>query len=144
MSVPEPIEVAPAQPSIFSIDGSGKGQGHIYRITPAGDAILAAPGAPAAAGEAIVIYSAGLGAVDPAVEAGSAASAAVLSETVNPVTVTIGGKRAAVQFSGLVPGFAGFYQVNATVPEGIPAGGQTPVTLTVAGQSSLSLWMAVR
>ena len=34
----------------------------------------------------------------------------------------IGGQPAAVAFSGLAPGFAGLYQVNATVPPGLSAG----------------------
>jgi uncharacterized protein (TIGR03437 family) len=38
---------------------------------------------------------------------------------IDPVTVTIGGVNAPVFFAGLIPGFTGLYQVNATVPTGI-------------------------
>jgi adhesin/invasin len=60
------------------------------------------------------------------------------------VTVTIGGKAAQVTFSGLTPGYAGLYQVNAVVPSGITTGDAVPVVLSVAGQTGLSVTMAVR
>lgn len=64
--------------------------------------------------------------------------------TVNPVSVTIGGQEAQVIFAGLAPGFAGLYQVNAIVPPGINASNEAPVSLTVAGQASPPVTMAVR
>jgi len=51
---------------------------------------------------------------------------------------------AQVAFSGLTPGFAGLYQVNAVVPSGIAAGDTVPVVLSVAGQTSPAVTMAVR
>jgi len=42
-----------------------------------------------------------------------------LTSTVNPVTVTIGGVAVPVHFA-LTPRFAGLYQVNAMVPDGVP------------------------
>lgn len=59
-----------------------------------------------------------------------------LSMTDNPVTVTIGDKPAEVSFSGLTPGFAGLYQINAVVPSGIVTGDEVPVVIRVAGQTS--------
>lgn len=56
LSVPEPLVIAETQPAIFSTDLTGKGQGHIYRITATGEQILAAPGTPAKAGDALVIF----------------------------------------------------------------------------------------
>jgi hypothetical protein len=51
--------------------------------------------------------------VDPPIPAGSAAP---LSKTTNPVTVTIGGQQASVFSAGLAPGFAGLYQVERLRP----------------------------
>jgi adhesin/invasin len=67
-----------------------------------------------------------------------------LSTTVNVVTVTIGGKAAQVAFSGLTPGYAGLYQINAIVPSGITTGDTVPVVLSVAGQTSPAVTLAVR
>ena len=75
---------------------------------------LAQPGTPALVGEEIVIYCTGLGAVTPAVQEGAPAPTTPLSNTVNPVTVTIGGAggagsvpRADAGVCGVVPGECG-------------------------------------
>lgn len=131
LSVPEQLAVAQAQPGIFTPDGSGFGQGHIYKS----DSItLAKPGTPAAAGEVILIYCSGLGAVNPPVPAGTPVDG--LHPTVSPVTLLIGGQPANVLFAGLTPGFVGLYQINAVLPQGILAGDTVPVVIQIAGQSS--------
>ena len=78
------------------------------------------------AGDVATIYCTGLGTVSPTVPEGVAASTTVLSRTTTPVTVTIGGKNAVVNFAGLAPGFVGLYQVNAVVPAGV-TGDAVPV-----------------
>ena len=83
-----------------------------------------------------MIYCVGLGAVVPAVKGGDPSPASPLSRVPVPVTVTIGGQSASTVFAGLTPGFAGLYQVNVTVPAGVTAGSQTPITVSVAGKSS--------
>ena len=105
---------------------------------------MAEPGTPATVGETVVIYCTGLGAVTPAVQEGLAAPTTPLSRTVNTVGVTIGGQAAQVAFSGLTPGYAGLYQVNAVVPSGITTGEAVPVVLSVAGQTSPVATIAVR
>jgi len=60
------------------------------------------------------------------------------------VKETIGGKVAEVLFSGLAPGFAGLYQVNAKVPADAPVGDAVEVQLEVAGQTSPPVTIAVR
>ena len=142
-SVPELITVAAAQPAVFTKEQTGKGQGLIFVASPGG-LRLADAASPARAEDAIVIYCSGLGAVSPPVAAGAAALSSPLSTTVNPVSVTIGGREAQVFFAGLAPGFAGLYQVNAIVPPGINPGNEAPVSLTVAGQTSPPVAMAVR
>jgi uncharacterized protein (TIGR03437 family) len=67
---------------------------------------------------------------------GAAALLEPLSVTSNQVTLTIGGREATVLFAGLAPDFAGLYQVNALVPEGVEKDPEVPVLLTLAGQPS--------
>ncbi len=143
ISVPETIAVLDAQPAVFTVDQSGKGQGHIYRITPAQTQILAAPGAAVQAGDVLTIYCAGLGEVNPPLDAGVPAPLDQLENTVNPVTVSIGGVSAPVLFAGLTPGFAGLYQVNVTVPAGVKASDTAPVIVSGAGQDSVPVTIAV-
>ena len=98
------------------------------------------PGKPAKAGDAVVIYCAGLGAV----VAEGVAAPVPPARTNSAATVTIAGRPAQVLFAGLSPGFAGLYQVNVLVPAGIGANDAAPVIVSVAGQSSPPVTMAVR
>jgi uncharacterized protein (TIGR03437 family) len=58
--------------------------------------------------------------------------------------MTIGGVAAQVQFVGLTPGFAGLYQVNAIVPQGVTLGAAVVLTIAQAGQLNSPVTMAVR
>jgi uncharacterized protein (TIGR03437 family) len=132
---PEEITIALAQPAIFSSDQSGAGQGVIYKVTAGADPVLADSSNPLQPGDQIIIRCTGLGAVTPSLSEGVAAPASPPA-TVNPVTLTIAGVNAEVDFAGLISGLAGVYQVQAVVPAGVPSGGPAPFVLTVAGQSS--------
>ncbi len=138
-TVPQAVTIAAAQPAIYTKDNTGKGQGAITDS----NGNLAAPGNPVAAGAAIVISCAGLGEVDPPVPAGTSAPSPMARVT-SPVSLTIGGVPATIQSAGLAPGMAGVYQVNATVPDGIASGDQVPVVITVSGQSSAPVTMAIQ
>jgi len=142
ISSPVSIAIFDSEPAILATAGNGAGQGHIYKVDSSGNQILADANAPATAGDVLVMYTVGLGAVDPPVKAGDPAPYATV---IAPVTVTIGGQTATVQFAGLTPGSAGLYQVNVTVPPGIDPGNQVPVTVAVAGKaSSGNIYMAVQ
>ena len=56
--------------------------------------------------------------------------------------IAFGGVTAAAAFAGLTPGEAGLYQINLTIPPGVPTG-QVPVTIS-AGAASSSIYMAIR
>ena len=140
-SVPETLTIAPVQPGIYTQDMSGSGQGVIVKSDMV---TVARPGSPASRGDVVVIYATGLGPVTPPVLPGQPAPASPLSQTANPVTVTIGGRQGEVWFAGLTPGFLGLYQVNVVVPADADTGDQVPVTLTVAGRTSPAATMAVQ
>jgi uncharacterized protein (TIGR03437 family) len=141
LSVPQSVTVAAAQPAIFATNQQGTGQGAIVNGVTFE---LADATHPVHAGDVISIYCTGLGAVSPAVPEGALASLTTLSSTVAPVSVSIGGSPAKVDFAGLAPGFAGLYQVNAEVPAGIAQGDQVAVVIGIAGQVSPALTISVR
>jgi uncharacterized protein (TIGR03437 family) len=144
ISVPQSIILAAAAPGIFTVNASGQGQGIITGVDANGNQPIADAANPVTAGQAIVIYCTGLGEVNPPVPTGTAASLTQISQTIEPISVTVGGIAADVLFSGLTPGFVGLYQVNATVPNGVAPGSQVPVTLTGAGQQSLPVTIVVQ
>jgi uncharacterized protein (TIGR03437 family) len=143
-SLPETVVVATTNPGVFTEDSSGLGAGVIVVAKADGTQFNASASQPASAGDALVIYCAGLGPVSPAIADGSGAPTSPHSTTVNPVTVTIGGQPAEVSFAGLSPGYAGLYQVNTVVPAGTTAGANVPVILTVAGFSSAPVTVAIQ
>jgi uncharacterized protein (TIGR03437 family) len=144
ISVPVPIAVFTASPSILSTNATGSGQGHVYVIGAGGIETLAGTNAPAAPGNPVVIYCVGPGAVTPSVAAGAVAPGSTLSTANAPVTVTFGTQTVTAPFAGLTPGLAGLYQVNVNVPPGVTPGNQVPVTISVGGKSSSSsIYMAI-
>jgi uncharacterized protein (TIGR03437 family) len=142
LSVPQDVVVAAAQPAVYTQDQSGKGAGVIVNgITNA----LITSNNPVKVGDVIVIYCNGLGAVIPPVPSGAPAPPnGPLSRTQNPLTVTIGGVPARVDFAGLAPGYPDLYQVNAVVPAGLAPGDNVPVVLNIAAQSSPPVTISVR
>jgi uncharacterized protein (TIGR03437 family) len=86
---------------------------------------------PAKTGETIVLYGNGFGPTTPAVAAGQLVSAAMpLAAT---PTVTFNNVPAKVVFAGLTA--SGLYQLNVTVPDGVPDG-DAAVVASTGGASS--------
>ena len=131
------VNVLPAQPGIFTVDGSTGVILHAATFEPVTTSNPAAPG------EAVVVYATGLGPVSPAPLTGATASASPLSLTSIPPVVAVGGIVAEVLFSGLAPGFVGLYQVNAVVPLDAPSG-DLDVVIQADGQASNPAKMAVQ
>jgi uncharacterized protein (TIGR03437 family) len=129
------VDVGAASPGVFQAGQQGI-------ITDASGSPIG-PSNPAHAGDVVVIYCTGLGAVTPSIGDGQPTPPAYYTVQ-NPVTVMMGGQNASVLFAGLTPGFNGLYQINVTVPTGITAGDNVPVSVMAAGQTSASVVTSVR
>ena len=133
--IPSPAIVAATQPAVFTQDGSGKGQALAYKA-----GILADASHPLQPGDPVVIYCAGLGAVDSQ------------GAVTNSITVEIGGLTANVTYAGVAlsssyppegppailgvsTSLGGLYQITATVPSNV-AGGAAAIVLSSTGQES--------
>ena len=121
----------------------GSGQGSIVKSD---GVTLAQPGTPASIGETVVIYCTGLGAVTPEVTEGAARArtAAVLDDgqSRDSDDWRQGGTGDVQRIDAR--GDPGLYQINAVVPSGIVTGDAVPVVISVAGQTSPPVTMAVR
>jgi uncharacterized protein (TIGR03437 family) len=144
ISIPQPVSVLSSQSGVFTKDLTGNGAGIVVRATADGTEAVVSTDNPAHVFDALVIYCAGLGDVDPRQIAGQQATFAPLSQTIDTVKVTIGGIDAPVVFAGLTPGFTGLYQVNAYVPVGVTPGDNVPLIITQAGRTSPPVSIAVR
>lgn len=127
-------------PGIFTANSSGRGPGAI--LNQDGSPNTAAN--PAQAGDIVVLFGTGEGAVEPAVPDGTI-NAATFPKPREPITVRIGGKDAEVLYGGAAPGLvAGVFQVNVRVPEGVEPG-NAPVVVTIGrASSSPEVTVAVR
>ena len=148
----ETINLAPASPAIFTTSQNGSGQAVVVfanTTTIVGPIKSGTDWRPAKTGDTITIYMNGLGAVTPAINDGwnscdqsicatDFSNLTLRNTAVRPV-VTIGGVTVPdnlILFSGLTPAFAGLYQINVTIPDGITVSNQVPVVIQMGSTSS--------
>jgi len=136
-SAPLAYNVVAAAPGIYTLNAQGTGPGAI--LNQDGITINSAA-APEKRGNVIAIYMTGEGQTNPQGVDGAVipAVASALKKPVLPVTVTIGGVDAKVEYAGSAPGLvSGVMQVNVTIPATAPLGTQ-PVVVTVGTFKSQS------
>jgi uncharacterized protein (TIGR03437 family) len=87
------------------------------------------PSNPAHVGDALLIWSIGMGATSPPAVTGQPAPSSPFATLIDTPTVAFGTGEALVPpatatpfFAGLAPPYAGLYQINVTVPVGCPTG----------------------
>jgi hypothetical protein len=118
-----PAVLTPA-PTLLPVSGDGQGQGFILHNATGQ---LASPDNPAAAGEIVQIYCAGL-----------------TDGSVIPPQVTIGGRMAEILSFDKAPGWTGVNQVNVRVPSGVAPGSAVPVRLNYLGRTTNEVSTAVQ
>jgi uncharacterized protein (TIGR03437 family) len=132
VSLPLTVPVRPADPGLFSADGTGSGAGAIVN----GDGSINSLDSPAPPGSIVVLFGAGFGQTTPPSVEGTLTPAANPPRLRAPVAVTIDGRPAEVLYQGPAPGaIAGLYQFNVRVPVGAPSG-NLPVKITIAGAAT--------
>lgn len=98
---------------------------------------------PAQRGRVVQLYANGLGPVNNTPPSGEPTPPQPLATTLGAPQVTVGGRPAQVQFSGLAPYMVGLYQLNVVVPPDAPTGVQ-PVTVTIGGVTSKTAYLPVQ
>lgn len=123
-------------PGIFTVPSGGTGQGAIVNQ----NGTVNGPGATAAKGSVVSLYITGAGQTNPTGLTGALNGTNPLNLINAPVSVTIGGLPATVEYKGGAPGnVQGLYQINVTVPTdaSLPSGNQ-PIQITVGGRPTQS------
>jgi uncharacterized protein (TIGR03437 family) len=116
VTLPDTLNIVPATPGVAALPNGGI-------IAQHADYSAVSATSPAQPGEVIIIYLAGLGATNPSVPSGMAApSTPPLAQVTLPVTVTVDGQNAVVDFAGLTPGSVGLYQIDFQVPTNAQTG----------------------
>jgi uncharacterized protein (TIGR03437 family) len=130
------ILAAAYAPGIFALSDNGRGPGVFVKE----DGSLVTAANPADRGSRVTFFAAGLGAVSPAVPAGTGGTATTL---VMP-RVFFDSYTAEVSYSGLVPSIAGRYQVTVRVPALLVPATNISVSMTIGGFSSNRVTIPVR
>jgi uncharacterized protein (TIGR03437 family) len=131
-SAPLTVPVAAAVPGIFTISASGSGQGAILNQ----NGTVNGPNNPAPVGSYVFVFATGEGQTNPAGMDGSL-DGFPAPNPILPVTATIGGVDATVQYVGGAPSLvAGVLQVNLKVPQGVKSGGSVPIVINIGGVAS--------
>ena len=139
-SEPLKIDVADAAPGLFQAS-----QGVAAALNQDGSVNTEQNGANG--GEVVVLYATGEGLTDPAAVTGNLSTMPFdqLPRPKLPVTVTIDGQAAEVQYAGAAPTMpAGVMQVNVVLPANLPQGKAVPVILKVGGRESAKASIFVR
>jgi uncharacterized protein (TIGR03437 family) len=98
----------------------------------------------AARNDVIQIFATGAGPLTQTVADGTPAPVSPLAKTVLTPRVFIGDEEAAVEFSGLAPGYVGLWQINARVPDVATITGQVPVVVVAPGgyaSNAVTIWV---
>lgn len=126
-SAPASFAVAAASPAIFTIDGSGHGQGAILDQDTSVNSDLN----PADRGSIMVLYATGAGQMDPAGIDG-AITGRDLARPLAAVSVLVDGQDTEILYAGAAPGLvAGALQVNFRLPPQVRTGAAIGVLLKV-------------
>jgi uncharacterized protein (TIGR03437 family) len=139
------ITILPQAPRLFTKTMNGKGEAilfHSDNVTPV------SPSKPAQAGEVVVAYLTGLGAVTPGIAAGAAAGdgggAGPLNVVAQQVSVMVDGMPVRVEWAGMVPYLAGLYQVNFHMPTMLRDGNASIVVAAGDAQSQANVYAAAK
>jgi uncharacterized protein (TIGR03437 family) len=132
-------------PAVVGVNNNGQVASYILTVTPSAPGIFAdststlVPNSSGKPGDTLILFVTGEGDVSPPLPTGSTPFSAtpvnLLPQPTLPISVTIGGVPAAIDFAGIPPGVAGVTQINFVVPQGAPLGAQQAV-VTVGGVSS--------
>ena len=104
---------------------------------------LVGTGNPALRGRIVQLYANGLGPVDNPPPSGEITPPQPLAATRLTPTLTVGGRPATVQFSGLAPYNVGLYQLNVVVPPDAPTGLQA-VVISAGGVMSKAATLPIQ
>jgi uncharacterized protein (TIGR03437 family) len=133
------VQIADSSPGMFQLDANA------VIATLANGSLITAE-SPAAPGDVLIIYAAGLGATQPAISGLMIPVAAAPISARSNFAVLLNDKPIPdenILYAGLTPGFAGLYQINCRLPAETPPNPE--IRLRLPGQTSPPrLFLAVR
>ncbi len=137
----------PAGNAIVSVNNNGRIAAYAFLVDPSAPGIFVGQGSAIVPnpsgkrGKILTLFITGEGDVSPPLATGATPPANTkvtqLPQPLLPVSMTIGGVPATIEFIGVPNGLAGITQINFQVPSNAPKGLQ-PVVVTVGGVASVA------
>ncbi len=125
------VPVMSTNPGIFMVPETTRA------IVLNSDGTVNDPANPAQRGSFISVFGTGQGAINPPLATGELArGGADLSFLQETTVVRIGGIEAEVLFTGMAPNFAGLFQINVFVPEGVTPGVSVLLEVEIAAREA--------
>jgi uncharacterized protein (TIGR03437 family) len=122
------IQLASADPALFTYNGSGGGQVAAINFV---DGSINTPSNPVARGQVIELFGTGLGAVSGPPPDGQPATAATPGPTQPQILLGASASNfvdpSNILYSGLAPTLVGVWQINLMIPSTAPTGGSVPI-----------------
>ena len=144
LSIQIPYEIG-AGPAVLGVNNNGRVSSYSFQVAASAPGIFISadgslvPSATGARGQLMTIYITGDGEQSPPLANGAAPATgtpvARLPKARLPLTVTVGGVAATIQFSGIPTGSVGVTQIDFTIPQTAPLGSQA-VVVTSGGVPS--------
>jgi len=134
-----PFTRVTANPGLFTIDSSGRGQAAAFNYDAVKGYTLNSAANPAPKDSIVVLYGTGGGVTSPlpTAEGQVIPTTGAVPTVVGVPTLTVGGEAASVQSITAVPGsIAGLMQLNVLVPSTVKAAKDAAVVISIGGQSS--------
>jgi len=137
--------------AVLGVNNNGQVASYLFQVAPAAPGIFTdasgalVPNASGKIGQELLLFITGEGDVSPQLADGNTPASGTpvsgLPKPRLPVSVTVGGVAATLQFDGIPSGVAGVTQINFTVPQ-VPTGPQQ-VVVTVGGVASAPATLTV-
>ena len=147
------LNVRTSAPGLFSVASNGMGQGSVLNQNSAPNSGTQ----PEARDRVLQIFATGHGAAllhsltRAPIALATGAPAPFVTSANDPLyvtsytpTVTLGGVPAAVEYSGLAPGYVGLWQLNVRIPLNAPTGNAVPLLVTAEGRVSNAVTVAIQ
>jgi uncharacterized protein (TIGR03437 family) len=152
LNIQVPYE-AGAGPAVLGVNNNGQIAGFEFQMSPSSPGIFAdangnlVPSSAVSQGGITTLYVTGTGDVSPALKTAYSPSSTTappnLPMPLLPLSVTVGGVPAFVEYAAISAGLIGTTQINILVPSSVPLGTQ-PVVVTVGGVASAPVNIVVQ
>jgi uncharacterized protein (TIGR03437 family) len=130
------VALASAAPAIYTVDNTGSGQAVATNQDGTRNGPPGAGTAPLPQNSVLIVYANGGGVTSPQGTTGSLSPTNQLLRISGPVSATIGGQEAAIDFIGAAPGLVtGVVQINLRPKPGV-SGNNLSITVTINGIAS--------